>query len=511
MDKQVTEALLNLKKLGDAGVLNPSEQRLYRRSLIGEGTQYQKDVTPRQHQIFEVLESLLAVWQLHDAGILSESEYKARRRHVLYFEGPRLLQRMSCSSKDRTNSIGMKFVDISPGQCEVGGVFLGPDDHDRSGVVVKFTHGIEVQKSVVSQSQYLELMGNNPSWFRKGDFPVECVSWFDAVEFANALSIKEGFQPAYLIKPPLLPDGPQTSYVTSSANYQPRVEWDRSADGYRLPTSAEWECAARAEGRKSWVSIFYDEYKSKNSTRYAHRNDLSDYRASAFVRGMFHFTDRNWLWYLLIGPLLKGLSFLLCFGNKDRVENLRRIVYSGFLLALSPSTPSPYSTRPIPNDWGNCLPVRGCPGLNRWGLRSIDLNVGQWCWDIVDCGLDGCDVSRGDPQVNIGTNFLSAQNWDTGDSPQLSGVFYVDEGGTLGDWRLAKVDPTSPSANEWSVQRRVMRGTSWNSRLNEDIHGVRHIWDAQPLSRQNTIGFRLVRTRFDQTPTQTTLGPIKGS
>ena len=83
--------------------------------------------------------------------------------------------------------------------------------------------------SPVTQALYAEITGLRPSTADGDRLPVEGVSWWDAVRFCNVLSQRDGFTPAYHVHA----DGEG-------------IEWDASADGYRLPTEAEWEHACRA-------------------------------------------------------------------------------------------------------------------------------------------------------------------------------------------------------------------------------------------------------------------------
>jgi formylglycine-generating enzyme required for sulfatase activity len=107
-----------------------------------------------------------------------------------------------------TNSVGMELVRIPAGQFTMGS---RRDFNDRPTRTVELTRPFLMSSCEVTQKQFREIMGYNPSWFAyKGDgLPVECASWFEAVEFCRRLGKREGRK-------------------------------------YRLPTEAEWEYACKA-------------------------------------------------------------------------------------------------------------------------------------------------------------------------------------------------------------------------------------------------------------------------
>jgi formylglycine-generating enzyme required for sulfatase activity len=115
-----------------------------------------------------------------------------------------------------------------------GGAFLmgaddGEEDEKPPRRVELSPFYIDVHE--VTQATFQRLMGKNPSRFADPEKPVERIGWLAAMQFCNVRSLKEGLKPCY---------DPKT------------LVCDFAADGYRLPTEAEWEYACRAGTTGRW-------------------------------------------------------------------------------------------------------------------------------------------------------------------------------------------------------------------------------------------------------------------
>jgi len=107
-----------------------------------------------------------------------------------------------------------------------GGTFtMGDEDEIDSPPHDVTVNAFYIDKYLVTQEQYEKLMGENPSRWKGKTNPVEQMRWSDAVRYCNARSEAEGLEPCYDLN-------------TWKCNF--------AANGYRLPTEAEWEYACRA-------------------------------------------------------------------------------------------------------------------------------------------------------------------------------------------------------------------------------------------------------------------------
>lgn len=117
---------------------------------------------------------------------------------------------------------GIEMVPLPAGSFAMGSADQDEPDQKRHSVSVS---AFCIDKYPVTQDAYEKFMGTNPSLWKGPRHPVDQIRWRDAVAFCNARSLAEGLQPAY-------------DTNTWACNF--------NADGYRLPTEAEYEYALRA-------------------------------------------------------------------------------------------------------------------------------------------------------------------------------------------------------------------------------------------------------------------------
>ena len=135
---------------------------------------------------------------------------------------------------DKTVKGNLVLIPAGPFSLGNTGSYEGEYD-EKPPVTIIISKPFYISKYEITQQQYKAVMGNNPSEFKGDNLPVEQVSWYDALNFCNALSQSEGLTPCYTIN---------GTKVTS----------DFEANGYRLPTEAEWEYAAKAGTKTDFYS-----------------------------------------------------------------------------------------------------------------------------------------------------------------------------------------------------------------------------------------------------------------
>jgi formylglycine-generating enzyme required for sulfatase activity len=209
---------------------------------------------------------------------------------------------------------------------------------------------------------------------KAADHPVQMVSWWDVVKWCNARSQKEGLTPCYTV----------SGSVMKTGTTAPTVNW--TANGYRLPTEAEWEKAARG---------------GVSGKRFPWGTDTISHSQANYYASSSYSYDSS--------------------GSVD-MDNFHSTYNDG--------------TRPYTSPVGSFA-------ANGYGLNDMAGNVWEWCWDLHEFSTyeDGATDPRGAIEGSIralrGGSWLSyAVNCNAAD--RLSDYVPGNLGNYGGGFRIAR-------------------------------------------------------------------------